>query len=124
MSETDNKRTDPRFGPLVIKARVDEGERHRDGYLTNVSTGGAFLAIDEPPDVGSEVDLRALMPWKLGELRARARVVWRNEERREEGEGQPRIPGAGVAFVELTPASKKLLGDYLARFAELAARIE
>ena len=69
------KRIHTRFGPLVIKASLTLGADRRDGYLTNVSEGGAFLALNEPPSLGTRGEIRAMLPWHLGELRASARVA-------------------------------------------------
>jgi Tfp pilus assembly protein PilZ len=117
-------RQNARFGPLVIKARIDENGDRREGYLTNVSTGGAFFAIEAPPELGAELGLSATMPWRLGELRARVRVVWRNDPLRGAEASGPPIPGVGLAFTDLEPPSRVVLTAYLARFAELAAQIE
>lgn len=113
-----------RFGPLVIKAHIEEGGTRWDGYLTNVSAGGAFFAIESPPEVETELELRAAMPWKLGELHARVRVVWRNGASRAEGEPGPPIPGVGLAFLDVPAASRATLEAYLAKFEELAAQID
>ena len=112
-----DKRTNPRFGPLVLKARLDVGGETREGYLTNVSTAGAFLAMDAPPSIGTEISIRAPLPWKLGELRARARVVWRSD---------PNAPntGVGLQFTHLEEGSQDMLAAYLQRFAELAAQLD
>lgn len=125
------KRQNLRFGPLVIKVELNLGEARREGYLTNVSSGGAFLAIDEPPPIGTELQLRALLPWRLGELKASATVVWRNvaienTETQDSGhqEMANAITGAGLAFTKLTPHAETALQAYLDRFTELAAQIE
>lgn len=115
-----DKRTKPRFGPLVVKAQVEVDGELRDGYLTNVSIGGAFLAIDDPPAIGAELSLRALLPWNLGELRSRARVVWANPP----GAGATRITGVGLAFTRLERGTEERLDAYLQRFAELAAQLD
>lgn len=115
------KRVHPRFGPLVIKTTFRVEGVQRDGYLTNVSVGGAFLTIDDPPALGAEVDFAALLPWRLGVLRAKGRVVWRSEESSPE---EGKLAGVGLAFSEIPPESKTLLDAYLERFAELAAQIE
>ena len=118
-----DKRIKPRFGPLVLKAQIDTGQGPEVGYLTNVSTGGAFLAMDAPPPIGAELSLIALLPWSLGELRARARVVWRNDP----GSPDPAIStivGAGLAFTRLEEGAEEALDAYLQRFAELAAQLD
>jgi len=115
------KRIHPRFGPLVIKTAFTEGSDRREGYLTNVSAGGAFLAVDDPPPLGTEVEIRAILPWRIGELRAMTRVAWRSKGG---GRGSGKISGVGLAFEELDPEAKELLDAYLEKFTELAARIE
>ena len=113
----------PRFGPLVIKAQVEiHGEKH-EGFLTNLSSSGGFLAIDDLPSDGTELHVWALLPWRLGELRAHARVVWRNE-RETRGDGTAEIAGVGIKFTKLEQRSAELLERYLARFAEFAAQID
>jgi hypothetical protein len=110
------KRIHPRFGPLVIKTLFAAGNDRREGYLTNVSEGGAFLAVDDPPLLGTEVEIRAILPWRLGELHAVARVAWRSDG--------GKLSGAGLAFGKLEPEARRLLDAYLEKFTELAARIE
>jgi Tfp pilus assembly protein PilZ len=115
------KRIHPRLGPLVIKTVFTAGSDHREGYLTNVSVGGAFLAVEDPPPLGAEVEVRAILPWRLGELRAAARVAWRCTAGRD---GSGKLAGVGLAFENLDPKSKELLDLYLQRFTELASRID
>lgn len=117
------KRTKPRFGPLVLKARVDRGAGIEVGYLTNVSIGGGFLAMDEPPPIGAEISLVAPLPWSLGELRVRARVVWRNDPDAP-GTATSNILGAGLAFTHFEEGATARLEQYLERFAELAAQLD
>lgn len=115
------KRIHPRFGPLVIKTAFSAGADRREGYLTNVSEGGAFLAVEDPPPLGAEVEIRAMLPWRLGELRATARVAWRCGTGLE---GTGKLAGVGLAFEHLDPEEKERLDAYLEKFTELAARIE
>ncbi len=114
------KRLHPRFGPLVIKAVYATGSDRHEGYLTNLSEGGAFLAVDDPPALGTEVEILAVLPWRLGVLRATTRVAWRSRGGSERG---GRLSGVGLAFEELDPRSRERLDAYLEKFAELAARI-
>jgi Tfp pilus assembly protein PilZ len=116
-----DKRSYPRFGPLVIKASFHVGSERRVGYLTNVSEGGAFLAVDDPPQLGAKIEIHAALPWRLGELRASTRVAWRSEGG---AEGSGKIAGVGLAFETVDPLSREHLYAYLERFASLAARIE
>ena len=115
------KRAKPRFGPVVLKARLDVDGETLEGYLTNISASGAFLAIDAPPSVGTELSILAPLPWNLGQLRARARVVWREDPNSQK---TPRIAGVGLAFTQIEKGSEDALNAYLQRFAELAAQLD
>ena len=118
-----NKRKKPRFGPLVVKARLDVDGETREGYLTNLSAGGAFLAMDAPPSIGTEISIRAPLPWNLGVLLARARVAWQNDQNAPNA--NTRNPtGVGVKFTHLEEGSQDMLDAYLQRFAELAAQLD
>jgi Tfp pilus assembly protein PilZ len=118
-----DKRTQVRFGPLVLKAELQIDGGQREGYLTNIGSGGAFLAIENPPKIGTDVTLRALLPWSLGELRAQTRVVWCNDPDSSKTAGSP-ITGAGLAFTKLDADSQRALELYLQRFAKLAAELD
>ena len=117
-----DKRIHRRFGPLVLKTTVDIDGETREGYLTNISTSGAFLAIDTLVEVGTELSLYAPLPWNLGELAARARVVWHNDPNSSEEESK--IAGVGLAFTYLDEDSADRLDGYLQRFVELAAKLD
>ena len=124
-----DQRNDPRFGPLILRAHIVVADKTHEGYLTNVSAGGAFLAIDDPPEIGSDVSIRAILPWSLGEIRASARVVWRNGAESTGASAGPSHPansikGVGVSFTTLAEGSDEALRKYLERFAELASRLD
>jgi Tfp pilus assembly protein PilZ len=115
------KRIHPRYGPLVIKTAFTAGSDRRQGYLTNVSEGGAFLAVEDPPALGAVVEIRAILPWRLGELRAQGRVAWRCGAG---SEGTGKVAGVGLAFEDLNLEARNRLDAYLEKFTELAALIE
>ena len=116
------QRAKPRFSPLVLKVRLDVDGETLEGYMTNLSASGAFLAMDAPPSIGTEISIRAPLPWKLGELRARARVVWRDDPN-SPSTRTPRITGIGLAFTQIEKGSEDALDAYLQRFSELAAQL-
>jgi len=56
---TDDK-LDPRSGlrvPISMPAVVTVGGARRDGFVRNVSIGGAYVALEAPPDTGASVRL-------------------------------------------------------------------
>ena len=83
----------------------------------NVSLGGAFLTVDEPPSPDEELVVHILLPWGMGECALRSRAVWVQTDERH------RAIGAGLSFVEVSDDAGRKLTRYLARFVELEAEI-
>jgi Tfp pilus assembly protein PilZ len=121
MSREQDLRKHPRLGPLIIKAEFD-GERCRgEGYLTNLSLGGAFLAVDEMPLTGETLSLRITLPWRLGQISAEAKVVRQIDSGHEDTTSQP--TGVGLQFTELSSSAEESIRLYMRRFSELAAQL-
>jgi hypothetical protein len=107
----------PRLAPTIIRAEVEREGTREQGYLMNVSLGGAFLAIESPPSPNEAVKIHVLLPWGGGECQIEARSVWLQTDERD------RAIGAGISFVDVTEEAKRKLKSYLDRFDELAADI-
>jgi hypothetical protein len=93
-----------------------KGEKTK-GYLLNVSLGGAFLAIEEPPSPNETVSVHLLLPWGIGECAISARVAWVQRDERD------RPIGAGLAFLDPSEDASRKLSSYLERFVDLEAEI-
>lgn len=115
----EENRRHPRL-PLVVKAEVGAGGRIQRGYLTNLSLGGAFLATKKPIPYGTRLQLLVFLPWKLGEFKAEAEVVWSTGE--EGSETDP--PGVGLGFTKLDSSGEQMLQRYVERFYQLVAQID
>lgn len=115
----EENRRDPRL-PLVVKAEVGANGRVQRGYLTNLSVGGAFLATKKPIPSGTQLQLLVFLPWKLGEFKAEAEVVWSTGK--EGSETDP--PGVGLAFTKLDFKGEQRLQRYVERFYQLVAQID
>ena len=116
----EENRRHPRL-PLVVKAEVGaKGRRVQRGYLTNLSVGGAFLATKKPIPSGTQLQLLIFLPWKLGEFKALAEVVWSTGK--EGSETDP--PGVGLAFTKLGSKGREMLQRYVERFYQLVAQID
>lgn len=111
------KREYPRLAPTILRAEVERDGARSQGYLMNVSVGGAFLAVAEPPSPDEQVTVHVVLPWGMGDCRLEARSVWLQTDERE------RAIGAGVSFFGVSEDAKAKLRGYLARFVELAADI-
>jgi hypothetical protein len=107
----------PRLAPTILRAEVRRRGKLQQGYLMNVSLGGAFLAVENPPPPDAAVEVRLLLPWGVGECRLKARSVWLQID-----EGDKAI-GAGISFVSVSKETKEKLKSYLERYSELASDI-
>lgn len=103
---------DPRSGlrvPLRLAARVDAGAAPREAWLRNLSVGGAYLALPDPPEVGDTVAVDV----SFGDqpLHATGRVAHRLPAPLP-GRAE-REPGIGVAFEPLADAERRLLEELI-----------
>jgi hypothetical protein len=110
-------REHPRLAPTIIRAEMERGANREQGYLMNVSLGGAFLAIENPPPPDEAIKVNLLLPWGGGECQLEARAVWLQTDEND------RAIGAGISFVNVADEAKSKLKGYLDRFVELAADI-
>jgi len=106
-----------RHAPTILRAEVERNGACQKGYLMNVSLGGAFLTVDEPPHPEEALVVHILFPWGMGECALDARAVWVQTD--EHG----RAIGAGLSFVAVSDDAGKKLTSYLERFVELEAEI-
>lgn len=106
-----------RHAPTILRAEVERESERREGYLMNVSLGGAFLTVENPPPPGSALRVHILFPWGMGECRLEARAVWLQTDE------QGLAIGAGISFLEVSDDARQKLTRYLERFVELAAQI-
>jgi uncharacterized protein (TIGR02266 family) len=106
---------------LIIRAKFQVAEKLLDGYVTNLSETGAFLATEELAEVGEPVGLILDMPWMLGEVTAEAEVVWQTDAA---GKGADRLPtGMGLLFVNVSADGKRKIRQYIQKFCQLATQI-
>jgi Tfp pilus assembly protein PilZ len=110
-----------RLSPLVIKTCFPRGKETKQGYLTNLSESGAFLAIEEAIPIGEVLALSFVLPWGLGEHEAEASVVWKTDE----NAASERIPaGVGLSFAALDDKVTESIRRYMQKFYELLQQIE
>ncbi len=122
MSEITDKRKYPRLGPLIIRAEFESPRGQGEGYLTNLSLGGAFLAVDEMLPTGEALSLRITLPWKLGRIITGAKVVRRCGVKSQDAEGQP--SGVGLQFTNLSSSAERSIRLYMQQFSELASKLD
>ncbi len=102
------------LAPTIVRAEIEQDGKRREGYLINVSLGGAFLSIVDPPAKDTITDLHMVLPWGIGTCHVQANAVWEQTDDRE------RAIGAGISFIDLSTDAKHRLQSYLDRFKELS----
>jgi hypothetical protein len=103
---------EPRRG-LRVPIRLPVSLRHeratREAEITNLSVGGAYVALAAPPEVGASL----VLEFPIGErmLRTSAQVAHRREA---PGEGRAEAgPGMGVCFAPLASLEARLLEGFV-----------
>jgi hypothetical protein len=103
---------EPRKGlrvPIRLPAHVVADGKEREGEIVNLSMGGAYVALADPPEADTGVTVR----FPIGErmLTTQARVAHRQPEPRP-GYAVPE-PGMGLAFGVLGAAEERLLDGFV-----------
>jgi hypothetical protein len=71
------KRQVPRVQPYVAPCRILGPAQKRQGYVTDLSTRGAQVAVAaDPPEVGDRVTLEIRLGGRVASLRLEAAVIW------------------------------------------------
>jgi hypothetical protein len=100
---------EPRSGlrvPIYLPAQLQWAERAAEGEIRNLSIGGAFVALDEPPPVGEVLALTFPIGERL--LRTSAVVCHR---RGASTAGRP--SGVGVSFSGVPADEGRLLAGFV-----------
>ena len=110
-----DRRVAPRI-PFHAEVRVEfpnfAGFVHR--FAANLSVGGLFLELPEPPAVGTRLRFEFQLPDQTALIRGEGEVMWRRERG---GPGKP-LSGVGVRFVEIDPTSRELIYRTVDRFIQ------
>lgn len=95
--------------PIRLPVSVRHGRATREGEITNLSVGGAFVALPDPPELGAALSLEFPIGERL--LRLQATVAQRVAEARP-GQAEGR-PGMGVAFSGLSELEARLVEGFV-----------
>jgi len=104
----ERERKDERY---EVEIRVDwvSGQMFVSDHVTNIGKGGLFIQSQRPLPAQGEVEMVLWLPGK-SPVHATGRVVWNADPSR--AAGQP-LGGAGLSFIDMHPADRALLHDYL-----------
>ena len=96
---------------LEATITVESQSNFYTGFSQNISEGGVYVGMENPPAVGETVKLRVQLEDGLA-VTATGVVRWH----RVDVDGT--VVGAGVQFVALEPESRDALQEMLARAAQ------
>ena len=105
------------LAPSIVRAEIERKGERFEGYLVNVSLGGAFLTMMKPPPKNQTSKLHLLLPWGVGECSVKAKAVWQQKD------DSKRVVGTGIQFVDLSDDAREKLQSYLDRYVELSGQI-
>ncbi len=85
------------------------------GFVTNISSGGLFIATYEPESVGIKIPIRFSLPNYDAKINTVGEVRWR----REFNPWYPRTqPGMGLKFIDLQHKDKQVINEYLSAYRD------
>ena len=115
-----DKRASPRVN-ADFTLRFETVDQFALAYGTEISTGGMFLATTEPLPIGSELQVRLVLPETFAEITLRASVAHVRSVQAADAAGLP--AGMGVRFLDRDPATQAKLEGFVAeRMAAQEAR--
>jgi len=84
---------------LILKVKLDDGDKVFFGYAKNISKSGLFIATVNPQDPGCRFQIEVPLPEPLGiSVQCEAEVVWKRHYTR----GGPYEPGMGLRFIGIS----------------------
>jgi len=101
-----------RRGAFDIQVGVSTRHRLFVGLSSNISTGGLFVATDEPLSRGDEIQVRFRIPGSEHVFQKQAEVAWTRPFDQNQNDRQAQA-GAGVRLLDLTNDEKKMLNAFI-----------
>ncbi len=105
----------PFITPCTLAGRF--GVRH--GSVCNLSTLGAYVAIDEIPARGARGSITFHLPGDARELTTEFKVTWQNPDIPKRVHALP--PGCGLLFEQLGEREEKLLAGFVNDYLQAVA---
>ena len=100
------------FDRLRLDVTVDYESDHNfyTGFTENISTGGLFIATRDILPIGSRFPVTFTLSNLAAQVVAECEVRWQRLEQLDDRES---VPGMGVRFVGLDPASQSAINAFI-----------
>ncbi len=100
---------------MRLSASVRKGSKLQKYYTKNMSGGGLFLEVDDPPPVGEHIEIELSVPGKTDPLLLKAEVVRHHSfYDLDEDMNQIEKKGVGVKFIDISDETRKAIEEILA----------
>lgn len=93
---------------MAAKLRLPDGSTQVSGEILNISLGGVFIGMEDPPGFGTEFDLELALP--AATVRCRGLVVWSTKTSPSRAGGRA---GIGVRLMKIGVAEMRELESYI-----------
>ncbi|MGH7288476.1 MAG: PilZ domain-containing protein [Myxococcota bacterium] len=95
--------------PLRLPVAIRNARLSREGELRNLSVGGAYVALSEPPEPSASLGLE----FPIGERMFRTQATVAHRQCGASDRSAERGPGMGVAFTGMTPLEVRLVAGFV-----------
>ena len=110
-----DKRKNLRAPLIVLKVKLDDGNKAFFGYAKNISRSGLFIATVNPKEPGSTFRIEIPLPEPINhKIQCEAEVVWKRYYTR----GGPNEPGMGMKFNNMPEHLAELIDLWVQSAAE------
>jgi uncharacterized protein (TIGR02266 family) len=103
MTEKGKKRQYKRYTGRNLRIILKDDKNFRGEKLKDISLGGVFIRMDNPPAVGTVLELTLDPKLGIGDVKLNAEVIWTNTG------GLATDRGMGVKFTEMPGRIKEKL---------------
>lgn len=96
---------------IVLKVKLDDGNKTFFGYAKNLGRSGLFIATVNPQEPGCRFHIEVPLPDPINRnITCDCEVVWKRQYTR----GGPYEPGMGLKFLNMPEAMAQLIDEWAA----------
>ena len=101
--------SDRRDFAAEIEISQESDHNFYTGFTENISSGGLFIATRDLKPIGSIMEIAFSIPGQEIKISTRAEVRW---QRLEQSDADS-MPGIGVRFLDINPASAQAINQFI-----------